>query len=61
MINWKEIKTDGVTPARNKYLFVLWDLVQGRPEPNPQKQYEVDMDIDRGVNSESEDDLYVLI
>ena len=57
MINWKKLKDDGSTPARKKDLLLLWDLVRGRPEPTPPNRSEKEMDIDRGVNSEVNDDL----
>ena len=33
MLNWKKVEDDGATPAIKKQVIVLWDLVQGRPNP----------------------------
>ena len=52
MINCKKVKSDGATPVSNKYLFLLWDLVQGRPKPTLPKRSEEEMDMDGGVDSE---------
>ena len=57
MINWDKVKADGVMPARNKDLLVLWDLVRGRPEPTPSKRFEGEMDKDAGVESDVDDHL----
>ena len=57
MINWDKVKADGVMPARNKDLLVLWDLVWGRPGLTPPKWSKEDMDMDGGVDSNVDDDL----
>ena len=57
MINWKKVKIDGATPARNKDLLVLWDLVRGRPKPIPPKRYEEVVDKYGGVESKVDDNL----
>ena len=57
IINWKEVKDDGATPARKKYLLVSWDLVWGRPEPTLPKQSEEDTDMYLAVDSDTDDDL----
>ena len=57
MINWKLVKADGATPARKKYLLVLWDLVRGRPKPTSPKRPEEEIDMDGGFDSEVKDDL----
>ena len=58
IINWKNFKADGVTPARKNELLVLWDLVRGVPKPTPSKRTKEDMDMDRRVESDSNKNLY---
>ena len=57
MINWKKVKADGATPARKKYLRMLWGLVWGRPEPTLPKRSKEKMDMDGGFNTEVDGDL----
>ena len=57
MIKWKKIKADYAMPARRKDLIFLWDLVRRGGETTPPKRFEEDIDMDRGVDSEVDDNL----